>query len=75
MKVVTNTKLIKRNAKIGQYTSIGALVILGVGLYISFKMPDKFVYSLWSIASRFLSCPKLECTMEIVGAAAPVLMN
>jgi hypothetical protein len=53
MKVVTNTKLIKRNAKIGQYTSIGALVILGVGLYISFKMPDKFAYSLGALLLGF----------------------
>jgi hypothetical protein len=53
MKVVTNTKLIKRNAKIGQYTSVGALVILGVGLYISFKMPDKFAYSLGALLLGF----------------------
>lgn len=53
MKVVTNLKLIKRNAKIGQYTSIGALVILGVGLYISFKMPDKFIFSLGALLLGF----------------------
>ena len=53
MKVVTNSKLIKRNAKIGQYTSIGALVILGIGLYISFKMPDKFAYSLGALLVGF----------------------
>lgn len=53
MKVVTNLKLIKRNAKIGQYTSVGALVILGIGLYISFKMPDKFVYSLGALLLGF----------------------
>ncbi len=53
MKVVTNTKLIKRNAKIGQVTSIGALVVLGIGLYISFKMPDKFAYSLGALLLGF----------------------
>ena len=53
MKVVTNTKLIKRNSKIGQYTSVGALVILGVGLYISFKMPDKFIFSLGALLLGF----------------------
>jgi len=53
MKVVTNTKLIKRNAKIGQYTSIGALVVLGIGLYISFKMPTKFIYSLGALLVGF----------------------
>ncbi len=53
MKVVTNTKLIKRNAKIGQFTSIGALVILGIGLYISFKMPDKLIFSLLALLLGF----------------------
>ena len=53
MKVVTNTKLIKRNAKIGQYTSIGALVVLGIGLYISFKFPTKFIYSLGALLVGF----------------------
>jgi hypothetical protein len=53
MKIVTNTKLIKRNAKIGQYSSIGALVVLGIGLYISFKMPDKFIYSLVALMLGF----------------------
>jgi hypothetical protein len=53
MKIVTNIKLIKRNAKIGQFTSIGALVVLGIGLYISFKMPDKFGYSLVALLLGF----------------------
>jgi hypothetical protein len=37
MKVVTNQKLIERNKKIGQYTSIGSLVVLLAGLYFSFQ--------------------------------------
>jgi hypothetical protein len=53
MKTVTNAKLIKRNAKIGQYTSLGALVVLGIGLFITFKMPDKFVYSLAALLIGF----------------------
>ena len=53
MKTVTNEKLIKRNSKIGQYTSLGALVVLGVGLYITFKMPDKFAYSLIALLLGF----------------------
>lgn len=53
MKTVTNSKLIRRNAKVGQYASIGALVILGVGLYITFKMPDKFAYSLAALLIGF----------------------
>jgi hypothetical protein len=53
MKTITNDKLIKRNAKIGQYTSLGALVILGIGLYITFKYPDKFAYSLAALLIGF----------------------
>ena len=46
MKTVTNAKLIKRNAKIGQYTSLGALVVLGIGLYFSFAMKEKYIHLL-----------------------------
>ena len=53
MKTVTNNKLIKRNAKIGQYTSLGSLAVLGVGLYLTFKMPDKFAYSLAALLIGF----------------------
>ena len=54
MKIVTNIKLIKRNAAIGKYSSISALVILGIGLYITFKLPDKFVYSMGCLLLGFL---------------------
>lgn len=53
MKIVTNEKLIKRNSKIGQYTSLGALVVLGIGLFITFKMPSEFVYSLAALLLGF----------------------
>jgi hypothetical protein len=36
MKIIINEKVIKRNKKIGQITTIGSLAILGVGLYLSF---------------------------------------
>lgn len=54
MKIVTNSKLIKRNATIGKFTSIGALVILGIGLYITFKYPDKFALSMGCLLVGFL---------------------
>ena len=54
MKIVTNAKLIKRNAAIGKYTSIAALVILGAGLFITFKYPDKFIYSMGCLLGGFL---------------------
>ena len=48
MKIIKNEKLIKRNSKIGQYTSLGALGVLGVGMYISFTRPELFV---WAVAA------------------------
>src|SRR5512137_2765006 len=54
MKIVTNSKLIKRNATIGKYSSIAALVILGIGLYITFKLPEKFAYSMGCLLVGFL---------------------
>ena len=53
MKIVTNTKLIKRNARIGQVTSLVALAILAAGMYITFKMPDKVAYSLGALLIGF----------------------
>jgi hypothetical protein len=53
MRSVTNHKLIKRNARIGQYTSLGALAVLGIGLLITFKMPDKFIYSMAALLLGF----------------------
>jgi hypothetical protein len=54
MKIVTNTRLIKRNAKIGQFSSIGALIILGIGLYISFMRQDLWLFSLGALLLGFL---------------------
>ena len=53
MKIFKNEKLIKRNAKIGQYTSIAALAVLGVGMYISFKRQDLFIYSIAALILGF----------------------
>jgi len=40
MKIYSNDKLIKRNHKLGNIFSISALVILGVGMYLSYKMAN-----------------------------------
>ncbi len=45
MKIFTNDKLIKRNKKIGQFTTIASLIILAGGLYISFQ-PDPSLVTL-----------------------------
>jgi hypothetical protein len=54
MKIIKNEKLIKRNGTIGQYLSLGALVVLGVGMYISFTRPELFTISLVCLAVGFI---------------------
>ena len=46
MKTIKNEKLIKRNAQIGSWTTLAALVVLGVGMYLSFTRPELFTISL-----------------------------
>lgn len=40
MKVISNDKLIKRNRKLGNVCSILAIIVLGVGMFLSFKDKD-----------------------------------
>jgi hypothetical protein len=57
MKIIKNEKLIKRNSIIGQWTSIGALIILGGGMYLSFSNPNNpqlFAYSLVALVLGFI---------------------
>ncbi|MBI5932857.1 MAG: hypothetical protein HY867_04055 [Chloroflexi bacterium] len=54
MKIIKNEKLIKRNATIGQFTSIGALVILFGGMYISFTQPELANWSLFALILGFV---------------------
>ena len=53
MKIIKNEKLIKRNATIGNWTSLAALVILGLGMFISFRRTDLFIYSLLALLLGF----------------------
>lgn len=53
MKIIKNETLIKRNAKIGSWTSLAALAVLGVGMYISFTQPELFAYSLIALLLGF----------------------
>jgi hypothetical protein len=53
MKIIKNEKLIDRNSKIGQYTSLGALVILFGGMYISFSKPELFTLSIIALLVGF----------------------
>jgi hypothetical protein len=53
MKTIKNEKLIKRNGQIGQWTSLAALVVLGGGMYLSFKRTDLFAYSIAALLLGF----------------------
>ena len=54
MKIIKNEKLIERNGKIGQWVSMAALLVLGLGMYISFTKPEWFSYSLVSLVVGFI---------------------
>lgn len=54
MKIIKNEKLIERNGKIGNWTSLGALLVLGGGMYISFSRQDLMVYSFICLAVGFI---------------------
>lgn len=54
MKVITNSKLIKRNKKIGQITTLVALGILGIGLYISFAKPENIALTFGALLVGFI---------------------
>ncbi len=53
MEIETNESLIRRNARIGQFTSLAGLLVLGLGMYISFARPDLFGYSVASLLVGF----------------------
>lgn len=54
MKIIKNETLIKRNGKIGNWISLGALAVLGVGMYISFTQPERFTISLICLVIGFM---------------------
>ncbi len=53
MKIIKNEKLIKRNGTIGNWTSLAAVAVLGVSMYISLKRTDLFIYSLGGLLLGF----------------------
>ncbi|HMX18022.1 MAG TPA: hypothetical protein PKE35_04090 [Anaerolineales bacterium] len=53
MKIIKNEKLIERNGKIGQWMSLASLIVLGLGLYISFTVPEYFIYSIVCLVIGF----------------------
>ena len=53
MRIITNEGLIKRNARIGQITSLVGLVILIGGMVLSFQNTDQFALSLAALLIGF----------------------
>jgi len=54
MKIIKNEKLIARNGKIGNWVSLAALAVLGIGMYISFTQPQLFTISLVCLLVGFI---------------------
>jgi len=54
MKIIKNEKLIQRNGKIGSFLSLAALVVLGLGMYISLARQDQFIYALIALIVGFI---------------------
>ncbi len=54
MKIVSDTKLIKRNKKIGSITTFVALGVLGIGLYFSFTKPEQISITFGALLLGFL---------------------
>ena len=53
MIIVRNERLVTRNNRIGTYSGIISILILGAGMYISFKYPDLISWSIIALASGF----------------------
>ena len=53
MKIIKNEDMIKRNARIGSILSLAALVVLGLGMYISLARQDLFFYALIALVIGF----------------------
>ena len=54
MKIIKNEKLIRRNGKIGQWTSLGALPVLGIGMFISLRRPELFIWAVAALLTGFI---------------------
>lgn len=54
MKIVINHRLVRRNARIGQVTTLAALVVLAVATYLAFRHIELFVYTLFLMVVSLL---------------------
>jgi hypothetical protein len=54
MNIATNEPLVKRNTRIAQVAMIGGLAVLAAGMFISFRMPERFTLSLAALMVGFI---------------------
>lgn len=54
MRVITNEKFIARNARLGKWASMAALIILAAGVYLTFARPDLVVWTFVALIVGFL---------------------
>lgn len=53
MEIISNDRLIRRNARIGQIASIAGLLVLAGGMYLSFARQELFYLSMLALLSGF----------------------
>jgi hypothetical protein len=54
MNIYRNEKIIKRNARIAQFATLGGLAVLAGGMFISFRYPEQFAISLGALLVGFI---------------------
>jgi hypothetical protein len=54
MNIITNDKLVRRNARIAQFTGLGGLIILLVGMYVLFTRPTDFTLIWGTVIAGFI---------------------
>jgi hypothetical protein len=54
MNIATNETLVKRNTRIAQVAMIAGLIVLAGGMFISFRMPERFTISLAALMVGFV---------------------
>jgi len=54
MNILSNLSLIKRNGYLAQGAMLGGLVVLGTGMFISFRYPEQFNWSLIALLLGFI---------------------
>ncbi|HEX9027690.1 MAG TPA: hypothetical protein VF823_00865 [Anaerolineales bacterium] len=54
MKIVTNDQLIRRNARIAQFSMLAGLLVLAGGMFISFRVPQYYALSLAALLLGFV---------------------